>query len=200
MKIVITISRQFCSGGSSIAQILSRTLSIPCYDGALLEKIAEKSGFDSDYIREEGEYSKGLLSMIFSHSGGGGVLSNQEKLWVIQHNIISKLAAKEDCIIVGRCADHILKGKADCLNVFIHANMDFRKERLLASDPDIKADKCVRFLKKKDKSRAAHYNYFTGQIWGEGKNYHLTLDAGKFGVEICAQIIASLYRKDQKNL
>ena len=192
MRKVITISRQFCSGGSSIAQILSKTLSIPCYDSILLEKIAEKTGFDSDYIREEGEYSKGLLSMILSH--GGGVLSNQEKLWVIQHNIICRLAAKEDCIIVGRCADCILKNKADCLNVFIHADMEFRKARLLASNADIKADKCLRFLKKKDKGRATHYNYFTGQVWGDGKNYHLTLDAGRFGVEKCAQIIASLYR------
>ena len=193
MKKIITVSRQFCSGGSTIGKLLAEILSIPCYDSILLEKIAEKSGFDSDYIREEGEYSRGLLSMILSH--GTGELSNQEKLWVIQHNIISKLASKEDCIIVGRCADHILKDKADCLNVFIHADMDFRKRRLLAVNADVKPDKCVRFLKKKDKERAAHYNYFTGQVWGEVKNYHLSLDAGKFGIEKCVAIISSLYKK-----
>ena len=111
MKKIITLSRQFCSGGSTVGKALSETLSIPCYDSILLEKIAEKSGFDSEYIREEGEYSKGILSMILSH--GTGELSNQEKLWIIQHNIISRLASKEDCIIVGRCADYILKDKAD---------------------------------------------------------------------------------------
>ncbi|MBR2365178.1 MAG: cytidylate kinase-like family protein [Lentisphaeria bacterium] len=193
MKKVITLSRQFCSGGSTIGRKLSQTLSIPCYDSSLLDKIAEKSGFDSEYIREEGEYSKGILSMILSH--GTGELSNQEKLWVIQHNIISKLGTTEDCIIVGRCADYILKEKADCLNIFIHADMDFRKERLLASNADIEPDKCVRFLKKKDKARAAHYNYFTDQGWGDAKNYHLTLDAGKFGIEKCVEIISSLYKK-----
>ena len=73
--------------------------------------------------------------------------------------------------------------------------MDFRKVRLLATNPDIKPDKCVRFLKKKDKARAAHYNYFTGQSWGEAKNYHITLDTGKFGIEKCVEIISSLYKK-----
>lgn len=193
MKKVITISRQFCSGGGTIAQSLSEKLSIPCYDSTLLEKIAEKSGFDHEYIREEGEYSKGLLSMIFAHSGGE--LSNQEKLWVIQHNIICKLAAKEDCIIVGRCADFILREKADCLNVFIHANMDFRKERVLASVPEIRTDKCLPFLKKKDKARAAYYNYFTGTEWGKASNYHIVLDCSKWGVDVCADILASLYGK-----
>lgn len=194
MKKVITISRQFCSGGGTIAKQLSEKLSLPCYDSLLLEKIAEKSGFDHEYIKEEGEYSRGLLSMIFAH--GGGELSNQEKLWVVQHNIICKLAAKEDCIIVGRCADYILRDKADCLNVFIHADMDFRKERLLASSPDIKPEKFVRFLKKKDKARATYYNYFTNHIWGEGKNYHVTLDSSRFGLEKCVEILASLYGKN----
>ena len=193
MKKIITISRQFCSGGSTVAKKLAEALSIPCYDSILLEETAKKSGFDSEYVKEEGEYSKGFFSMIFSH--GEGELSNQEKLWIIQHNIISKLGTKENCIIVGRCADYILRDKAECLNVFIHADMDFRKERLLLANSDIKPEKCVRFLKKKDEARAAHYNYFTGMSWGDAKNYHITLDTGKFGVEKCAELIASLYKK-----
>ena len=193
MNRVITISRQYCSGGGAIAKLLSERLSLPCYDSALLEKIAEKSGFDHEYIREEGEYSRGILSMIFSH--GGGELSNQEKLWIIQHNIICKLAAKEDCIIVGRCADYILREKADCLNVFIHADMEFRKEKLLMRSPEVKKEKFTQFLKKKDKARAAYYSYFTGMTWGDARHYHITLDSGKWGEEKCAETIALLYGK-----
>ena len=127
---VITISREFGSGGRTIGKKVAEELGIPCYDSELLQKIAEQSGFSENYIKDAGEYSPGgYLSSAFSHRSTG--LNNADYLWTIQYNIITELAEKGPCVIVGRCADYILRDKADCLRVFIHADMKFRAERIV---------------------------------------------------------------------
>ena len=127
---VITISREFGSGGRTIGRKVAEKLGIPCYDAMLIQKIAEESGYAADYIREEGEYATGgWLSTVFSDRTMG--LTNQDKLWTIQSRVITELAEKDSCVIVGRCADYILRDKADCLNVFIHASLEKRAERIV---------------------------------------------------------------------
>lgn len=119
---IITISREFGSGGRTIGKKVAAQLGIPCYDKDLLQKIALESGFDENYIKEAGEYAPGgFLSSALSHQHGGP--NNADYLWEIQYAIITDLAAKESCVIVGRCADYILEGKADLLRVFIHADL-----------------------------------------------------------------------------
>ena len=127
---VITISREFGSGGRTIGRKVAEKLGIPCYDAELIQKIAEESGYTTDYIKEESEYaSGGWFSTVFTDRTMG--LTNQDKLWHIQSRVIEELAEKGSCVIVGRCADYILRGKADCLNVFIHAGMEKRAERIV---------------------------------------------------------------------
>ena len=121
---IITISREFGSGGHTIGKQAAAALGIPCYDSELVQKIAEQSGFDPSYIEDNGEDAPGgAIVSAFSHRKVGP--NNADYLWTIQYRIISDLAQKGPCIIVGRCADYILRDKADCLRVFIHADEDF---------------------------------------------------------------------------
>ena len=188
---VITISREFGSGGRTIGKSVAEKLGIPCYDAELIQKIAEESGFAAAYIKEEGEYaSSGWLSPVLANRALGP--TNQDRLWVIQRKVILELAEKGPCVIVGRCADFILKDTADCLNVFIHASMEHRAERIVKEYGE-REESPEQRLKDKDKRRAAYHRFYTNMKWGHAQNYHLCLDSGALGIDNCAQIIAKLY-------
>ena len=188
---VITISREFGSGGRTIGRKVAEKLGIPCYDAELIQKIAVETGFSESYIQEAGEYAPGgFLSNVFSSRTYGP--TNEDYLWKVQYQVITELAEKESCVIVGRCADYILKDKADCLKVFIHADMDFRAKRIVEvyGERDLSPEQR---LKDKDKRRAAYHRFYTNMKWGQAQNYHITLDSGKLGIDRCVDIIASLY-------
>ncbi len=188
---IITISREFGSGGRTIGRKVAEKLGIPCYDAELIQKIAQESGFDADYIREAGEYTPGgFLSSALSNRSFGP--TNEDYLWKIQYNVISDLAEKGSCVIVGRCADHILKDKADCLMVFIHADMAFRANRIVSVYGQREESPEER-LKDKDKRRAAYHRFYTNMKWGQAKNYHLCLDSGVLGIDKCVETIAGMY-------
>lgn len=188
---VITISREFGSGGRTIGRKVADKLGIPCYDAMLIQKIAEESGYAADYIREEGEYATGgWLSTVFTDRTMG--MTNQDKLWTIQSRVITELVEKASCVIVGRCADYILRDKADCLNVFIHASMEKRAERIVTEYGE-REETPEQRLKEKDKRRAAYHRFYTGMKWGHAQNYHICLDSGKLGIEKCVEIISRLY-------
>ena len=188
---IITISREFGSGGRTIGRKVAEKLGIPCYDAELIQKIAQESGFDADYIREAGEYTPGgFLSSALSNRSFGP--TNEDYLWKIQYNVISDLAEKGSCVIVGRCADYILKDKADCLAVFIHADMAFRANRIVSVYGQREESPEER-LKDKDKRRAAYHRFYTNMKWGQAKNYHLCLDRGVLGIDKCVETIAGMY-------
>ena len=188
---VITISREFGSGGRTIGKMVAEKLGIPCYDAELIEKIAEQSGYSAEYIKQEVEYGTGgWLSAVFADRSTG--LTNQDKMFSIQSRIIEELAEEGPCVIVGRCADFVLRDKADCLNVFIHASMEKRAERIVKEYGE-RAESPEKRLKEKDKRRAAYHLFYTDMKWGHAQNYHVCLDSGEFGIEKCAEIIAQLY-------
>lgn len=190
---IITISREFGSGGRTIGKEVAKKLGLSCYDHNLIDTIAEKSGMSKEYIQELGEYTA-------SPSFWGSALSGrdfyghsyQDDLWLIQRKIILELAEKEPCVIVGRCADHILKNTSDLLTVFIHASMEKRIERITKIYGDSQEAPEKR-LKDKDKKRKAYYQLYTDTEWGNVQNYHLALDSGVLGIETCVDIIAALY-------
>lgn len=189
-KKIITISREFGSGGRTIGKMVADRLGVKCYDAELIQKIAEESGFDEKYIKDAGEYTPGgfLSSVLLDRSVGP---TNGDYLWKLQHKIIRDLAEKESCVIVGRCADYILRDRDDCLKVFIHADMKFRADRIVRVYGEREESPETR-LKEKDKRRAAYYRFYTDMKWGNAANYHIALDSGAIGIEKCAEIIVNL--------
>lgn len=188
---IITISREFGSGGRTIGKKVAENLGIPCYDRELIHKIAQESGFAEEYIQDAGEYSPGgfLASALSNRSFGP---TNEDYLWEIQWKIITELTEKESCVIVGRCADYILRDKADCLTAFIHASMDYRADRIVRVYGEREVSPQER-LRDKDKRRAAYHRFYTDMKWGDAKNYQITLDSGKLGIEQCVKILQMLY-------
>ena len=188
---VITISREFGSGGRTIGKMVAQELGIPCYDAEIIQAIAQESGFSEGYIREAGEYTPGgVLANVFSNRVYGP--TNEDYLWTIQYQIITELARKGSCVIVGRCADYILRDTADCLKVLVHADLNFRAKRIVEVYGERDASPEQR-LKDKDKRRAAYHRFYTDKKWGQSQNYHVTLDSGVLGLERCTEIIRSLY-------
>ena len=195
-KNIITISREFGSGGRSIGRLVAQKLDIPFYDKELVNQIALESGFSPKFVEDHGEHSPGtsLFSYAFAPQGVPGVmngLSTADFLWNIQCSVILQLAEKGPCVIVGRNADYILKDRKDTLNVFIHADMDFRADRIVRLYGESEKSPQNR-LNEKDKRRKVNYQHYTGRNWGEAKNYDLCLKSSTLGIETCADIIAEM--------
>ena len=193
---IITISREFGSGGRTVGKLAAEILGIPCYDHDLIEKIAEESGFDKEFIKERGEYTPfaSWLGTALSARNVGGYYA-EDQLWSVQCKVIMRLAEEGPCVIVGRCADHILRDKHDLLRVFVHAPLEKRAERVLRVYGE--SDEApIKRLTDKDKRRKAYYQLYTDTEWGVAGNYDICLDSSVIGTRKCAEIIADLYRSD----
>jgi len=200
-KKVITISREFGSGGRTIGHLVAQQLGIPFYDKELVEQIALESGFAPQFVEEHGEHAPGrsIFSYTFAHHSVPGImngLSTADFLWSIQCSVILQLAEKGPCVIVGRNADYILKDRPDCLHTFIHANNEFRAERIVELYGESEKSPETR-LQEKDKRRRVNYHHYTGRNWGASQNYDISLNSSVIGIEKCADIIVSLVRNSK---
>ncbi len=191
---IITISREFGSGGRTIGKETAEKLGIPCYDQELIEKIAEDSGLNKDFIREKGEYAPrgSLFASSFFYDRSYTGFNVQDLLWQSQRKVILDLAEKGGCVIVGRCADYILQGKHDLLKVFVYASMEKREERILKVYGENEEAPRKR-LEDKDKRRRAYYRLYTDMEWGQVQNYDIALNSGELGIEKCVDILTMLY-------
>ena len=191
-KRVITISRQFGSGGHSIAKAVADRLGIAFYDNNLITEVAKQSGLSEEFIRENEEYashsSSFLYQLAMSTAGTYGYPSVYQKLYEAQTKVIRDIADKEPCIIVGRCADYILKDRADCLHVFIHADNEHRAAHILEKYGPTEKTISQR-IKDKDNRRRNYYRFHTDREWGVAANYHLSLDSGMLGYDTCVKLI-----------
>ena len=195
-KRIITISREFGSGGRTIGKRVAEELGIHCYDKELIEKLAEKTGFSERYIEEQGEYAP--TSHPFSYAFVGrniDGMSVSDYLWNEQRKKILEIANQEPCVIVGRCADYILREREDVLNVFVHAPKEIRAKRIVEvyGETSVAPEKRLR---DKDKKRAINYRYYTEQEWGRAQNYHLTLDNSAFVIEGCVELLCGIARRE----
>lgn len=188
---IVTISREFGSGGRTIGKAVARKLGIPCYDAELITEMAKQSGFAEDYVREAGEYAPGgLLNSMFTSRAGGP--TSEDILWQIQCNIVAQLAKKGPCVIVGRCGDYILRGRPDVLKVFVHADMAFRAKRIVEVYGQ-REESPEQRLKDKDKRRSTYYRFYTGRKWGQLDTYDLMLNSGVLGIEKCTELICTIF-------
>ena len=188
-KRIITISREFGSGGRFIGEEVAKKLGIAYYDKNIIGQIAEKSGLSPEYIQENADLSpkKGLFAYAFSGRDITGK-SVEDMVYEAQRNIILELAEKEPCVIIGRNADYILKDRDDVLNVFIHGDM-LEKIKRINGLYNVKDKEAVKMMADTDKRRRTNYNFYTDHNWGKASNYTLCLNSSQLGYDRCEMII-----------
>lgn len=202
MSYVITIGRQFGSGGHAVAENLSKLLGIEYYDKNIIDLASEKSGISKQMFENSDEkHNSFLYSLSMAHYGGlvsqnylNDIITN-DKLFLIQSNIIKDLAEKGPCIFIGRCADYILSEHPSKLSVFIHAGLESKVQRVMEK-MEIKKSAAETLIKKTDKSRAAYYNFYSSNSWGAADSYDICLNTDVFGIEGAAQLIRDYVEKN----
>ncbi len=188
-KRIITISREFGSGGRFIGKQVAEKLGIAYYDKDIIAQIAEQSGFSPEYIQKNAELSpkKGLFAYAFAGRDATGK-SIEDMVYEAQRKVILEIADKESCVIIGRNADYILKDHDDVLNVFIHGNIPEKTKRIceLYKVTETEAAKMMADI---DKRRMTNYRFYTEQKWGMAGNYTLSLNSSELGYDMCEKII-----------
>lgn len=187
-NIVITIGREFGSGGREIGCKLSEKLGLPFYDKELISKVTEKMQCGEGAIEFYEEKAPALLfapnSLFAAYE-----MPMSDKIYIAQSHVIEELAKEGPCIIIGRCADYVLKDNPNLFSVFIHADIDSRIERKLGIVKDVPKEKMKSHILGIDKKRAKYYNYYTDWKWGASSSYHLSLDSGVLGIDGCVELI-----------
>ena len=188
-KRIITISREFGSGGRFIGEEVAKKLGIAYYDKEMIGQIAEQAGLSSEYVRENAELSpkKGWFAYAFSGRDITGK-SVVDMVYEAQRKVIMEIAEKENCVIIGRNADFILKDRKDVLNVFIHGSIP-EKVRRICSLYNVTEVDAIKMINDIDKRRRTNYNFYTEQKWGMAENYTMSLNSSVLGYDLCQKII-----------
>ena len=182
---VITISREYGSGGRTIGEKLAKELGIPFYNKELILMAAKESGLSEEYIKKTEQMKS--TSFLYGLYMGAQALPMNDQIFLVQSKIIREIAEEGPCVIVGRCADYILREREDLLNVFIHAPLAFRAQRA-KKVYEKEASNMEDFVKKQDKKRASFYNYFSQNKWGDARHYHLAISS-EFGVDFAVEVL-----------
>ena len=195
MKTIVTIGREYGSGGRIVAQRLAEKLGVPFYDKEVIQGVAKKTGFAENFVREAERRPTNsfMYDLYFStHS-----LSSPDQVFIAQSGVIKDLADKGGCVIVGRCADYILREHKELLRTFVYAPLEQRVQRAREEYHD-KEDNLEGFVIRQDKQRASYYNYFTSIRWGDRKSYDLCVSSA-LGLDTAVEIIyhAALAREAQ---
>ena len=199
-KQIITIGRECGSGGHTIGKLVAEQLGIAFYDKEIVEMVAAKTKLAPEFIAAHGEYfQSGSLGHIMGYGGrfaGASMRSQsslQDQMFIVQSDLIREIAEREPCVIVGRCADYILQDRTDKLDVFIHSAMPFKIERSVR-EHGLDPEKAEKILKKRDRARKHHYNFYTHCDWGRAEHYSISLDSGLLGVPKCVELICCAAR------
>lgn len=201
MRSVITISREFGSGGREIGKTLAEKLGIDFYDKELLEIASKESGITQElFVKHDETYTNSFLySLVMGNypvTPDGRIAPEMplnQKIFLAQFDTIRSLAEKGPCVIVGRCADYVLKNKDNVINFFITGSMPQKRRRILERY-DIEKNKVEDFIRKTDKRRANYYNYYTDMKWGEAKNYDLCINSSKTGIDGAVELMEAYIR------
>ena len=193
---VITISREFGSGGRKIGEEVAKKLGIDFYDKAIIDEAAQKSGLSPEFIeKEEQTFSNSILFNLATSGGqfGVGGTSLVDKIYVAESKAIKDFAEKGPCVIVGRCADFVMRDK-NCFNVFIYADDSFKQKRVV-EEYGYAEKEATKLLKSRDKTRARHYNYYCDRLWGDRKNYHVMISSSAYGIDNTVDLIVQSVKK-----
>lgn len=202
---VISISREFGSGGRLIGKKLAAKLGIPCYDRTIIQKTAEKSGLSPDFIARAEERARSRFHLTIAPIGiGSPSFANQgipvsHQAFFAQADVIRELADEGSCVIVGRCSDYVLGERPECVKVFIHADMPSRVARCV-EEYHIPADRMEERITQMDRGRANYYNYYTGHTWGDMRRYDMTINSSTTGVDGAVDLIADMLQHREQQL
>ena len=190
---VITIGREFGSGGREIGERVAKLLDIPCFDRQLVEMASEKMGVDSFHLEQVDE--KALSRFLESYwvpkrpnSVAGYGMALNDGMFIVQSAIIKSLVKDRPCVIVGRCADYILRDYPNVLRLYVHAPFDYCVKKTMEVHPNFDEEEAKRFIRKTDKRRGDYYRYFTGNSWRDADNYDLCLNSSDLGWDKCVAL------------
>ena len=198
-KIIITIARQYGSGGREIGERVAELLGIPIYDKEIITAAADKGNLNVEVIKSADESAAN--SLLYTLAMGSNVIGTtmhfgykmpiNDKLFILQSEIIKEYAEKSSCVIIGRCSDHVLRDVDGIFRLFIYGDLEHRKARVAQRHPEIKTSQVIDVINKTDKRRASYYNFYTGAKWGKYDNYDMAINSSTLGIEATAHLIAA---------
>lgn len=202
-KLIITIARQYGSGGREIGEKVAQKLGIPIYDKEIIADAASKGELDESLLKHADETAAN--SLLYTLAMGSNVLGAtmhfgykmplNDKLFILQSDVIREYARAGSCVIIGRCADYVLRDEKNILRIFIYGNLDHRQERVKERHPEIKPSQVMDIINKTDKRRASYYNFYTGNKWGKYDNYDIAINSSTLGIDKTAEIIAEYAKR-----
>lgn len=202
-KLIITIARQYGSGGREIGERIAEILNIPIYDKLLITEAASKGNLNEEVLRKTDESAAN--SLLYTLAVGSNTLGAamhfgykmplSDKLFILQSEVIREYAAKGSGVFIGRCADHVLRDEANILRVFVYGDLDHRQTRVAERHPELKPSQIMDAINKTDKRRSTYYNFYTGNKWGKFDNYDLAINSSTLGIEGTAELICDFAKK-----
>ncbi|MBQ8689707.1 MAG: cytidylate kinase-like family protein [Clostridia bacterium] len=202
-KIIITIARQYGSGGREIGEKISQALNIPMYDKEIITDAASKGDMSPEILKTADESAaNSLLYTLAMGSNIAGATMHfgykmpiNDKLFILQSELIKEYADKSSCVIIGRCADYVLRDRKDVLRIFVYGDLESRKARISERYPDIKSSQIVDTINKTDKRRSSYYNFYTGNKWGKFDNYDMAINSSTLGIDGAVDVIVSAAKR-----
>lgn len=198
-KIIITIARQYGSGGREIGEKIGKILGIPVYDKQIITDAATKGDLSAEVIKNADETAAN--SLLYTLAMGSNVVGTtmhfgykmplNDKLFLLQSEVIREYAAEGSCVIIGRCADYVLRDEENVLRLFIYGDLEHREARVKERHPEIKSSQIIDIINKTDKRRSSYYNFYTGNKWGKYDNYDIAINSSTHGIDGTAQLICA---------
>ena len=202
-KLIITVARQYGSGGREIGERVAEILGIPLFDKQLIADAASKGNLNVDVLKKTDETAAN--SLLYTLAMGSNVVGTtmhfgykmpiNDKLFILQSEVIKGYAKGGSCVIIGRCADYVLREEKDIFRLFIYGDIEHRKARVATRHPEIKTSQIVDVINKTDRRRASYYNFYTGNKWGKYDNYDMAINSSTLGIEGTAQLVVAMAKK-----
>ena len=202
-KIIITIARQYGSGGREIGEKVAKKLGITLYDKQLITDAATKGNLDENVSKLADESAAN--SLLYTLAMGSNVLGTtmhfgykmplNDKLFILQSEVIKEKAKDDSCVIIGRCADYVLRDEENVLRIFVYGDLDHRAERIQERHPELKSSQVIDVITKTDKRRSSYYNFYTGNKWGKYDNYDMAINSSTLGIDGAADLIVACAKK-----
>ena len=198
-KIIITIARQYGSGGREIGEKVAAKLGIPIYDKELITEAASRGNLDETVTKMADESSAN--SLLYTLAMGSNVLGTtmhfgykmplNDKLFLLQSEVIKDYAKNGSCVVIGRCADYVLRDEEKLFRIFVYSDLDHRQKRVAERHPELKSSQIIDVINKTDKRRSSYYNFYTGNKWGKYDNYDIAINSSTLGIDGAADLICS---------